>query len=290
MRARVFAVAFLALVPTLTAQSERLTIRMAPAPNQTIREQMTIVVAMTTTPRLSSSDSPSVPPEQGEMKTTMDLTSTVGPIDRRGEYDARVVIEHATMTATSNGQVDPAPTSPARVDGVEPTVAFHYDSQGRMTGAIVESDTGAVDTAVTRAMSAMLATVAPITLSIGETVTVPMEMKVPLPADAGRLSTLGETRLTLTSVSFEGADRIAHLALKMTTFINQYSIGASGPQMADEMRTMSEGKMDVNIDRGIVLHNEQTTTIGDQSSASLKPENPRGSIRATVTVSMDLVR
>src|SRR6185369_10436765 len=73
MRARVFAVAFLALVPTLTAQSERLTIRMAPAPNQTIREQMTIVVAMTTTPRLSSSDSPSVPPEQGEMKTTMDL-------------------------------------------------------------------------------------------------------------------------------------------------------------------------------------------------------------------------
>ena len=87
MRARVFAVAFLALVPTLTAQSERLTIRMAPAPNQTIRQQMTIVVAMTTTPRLSSSDSPSVPPEQGEMKTTMDLTSTVGPIDRRGEYN-----------------------------------------------------------------------------------------------------------------------------------------------------------------------------------------------------------
>ena len=269
-RVRIVAVTLLALASTrLTAQDEGITIRMAPMPSQTIHQRMTIATAMTVAPALASADSPSPPPELVDIATTMDLTSTVGPLDNRGEYDARVVIEHATMTATSHGQV-----AAPQVGGHGPTVLFRYDDHGRMTGATVESEGGYVDTAVTRAMTAMLATVAPITLSIGQTVTVPMETPVPLPGGSS-LSTRGETRLTLTSVSFDGADRIAHLAVTTTT---------------SEIPTISEGKMDVNIDRGIVVHNEEKTTLGGLSSASLRPAKPGDVIRTTVTVSMDLVR
>ena len=72
-----------------------------------------------------------------------------------------------------------------------------------------------------------------------------------------------ETRYTLTSVTFDGADRIAHLTSHTTTTIGRGSPSPApgGSPSALAMTMTGDGKSDVNVDRGIVLHAEQQATI-----------------------------
>ncbi len=114
-------------------------------------------------------------------------------------------------------------------------------------------------------MTRAFATVAPMTLSVGESVTVPTALNLPLPAGgpAVPMGIEGETRYTLTSVTFDGADRIAHLASHTTSTISRGSPSSvpAGSPFALAMTMTGDGKSDVNVDRGIVLHAEQQATI-----------------------------
>jgi len=85
MRLRILALASVVMsAPLVTAQTERITVRMAPSPNQTVRQHMTIAVAMTTDPDTLPAGAPAAAEQAFSMKTTMDVTSTVGPTDGRG--------------------------------------------------------------------------------------------------------------------------------------------------------------------------------------------------------------
>ena len=99
---------------------------------------------------------------------------------------------------------------------------------------------------IKQALPSAMASAPPITLSVGETVTVPTQMNLPIPASAAvaGMTMSGETRYTLTSVTFDGADRIAHLKMAMTGTMNHETrIGteARAPTMGMDMRTTAEG-------------------------------------------------
>lgn len=82
---------------TLLAQGDRITVRMAPRPNQTVRQRMTTEVAMTIERDTAPADATPVPPQQMQMTTTMEVSSTVGAVDSRGYYDARVVADNVAL-------------------------------------------------------------------------------------------------------------------------------------------------------------------------------------------------
>ena len=295
MKRRIVSVASL-LVPAvlLTAQTDRITVRMSPAPNQTLHQRTTQVIAMTTEPKPGGTGALPLVPQAINMTMTMDVTSTVGPPNNQGHYEARVVCDSASMTATLNGQPMPMPQLSTE-KAVGQLFTFTYDDQGKVIN--VETDgvlAGAAAAALKQMLTSALATAAPITLSVGETVTVPTLLNVPLPAAApggagGPMTVSGETQCTLTSVTFDGADRIAHLAMKITSAVNSaLPAGGSAPTIAVDIRMTGEGTSDVNVDRGIVLHKEQRMTVDASTNAEANPRMPN--MRGTITLTTDLLR
>ena len=144
--------------------------------------------------------------------------------------------------------------------------------------------------AIKQILATAFATVAPMTLSIGESVTVPTALSLPVPGGgAAAMGVAGETRYTLTAITFDGADRIAHLASHMTNTIGQGSAAAS--PVALSMTTTGDGKTDVNVDRGIVLHTEQQLTIeGSMRAGTGGQDAPSVHIHGTFAIVSDLVK
>ena len=293
MKRRFLAIPLLVVPAALfAAQAERLTIRMVPAPNQTLHVRTSMDMTMTMTPDLPADGARSIDPVTTSMTTIAEHTTTVGPTDEHGLYGARVVCDSASQTVTINGK--PLPMPSATTDQlVGQVITFSYDDQGKMVDVASE---GGPDPkfagSLKQMLTSALAAAPPITLSVGESVTVPMQMNLPIPTPAaGPMTSSGETRYTLTSVTFDGADRIAHLAVVTSnaTILPMASAGVTRSASMD-LRTTSEGKMDVNVDRGIVLHTETRTTIDGSTGIAGQSAVPPMRTHGAMTMTADLTK
>jgi hypothetical protein len=293
MNRRFLAIPLLVVPAALfAAQAERLTIRMVPAPNQTLRVRTSMDVTMTMTPDPPAGGAPAMAPITTSMTTIAEHTTTVGPTDEHGHYGARVVCDSASQKTTINGKPAPIPSGMTE-QLVGQVITFSYDDQGKMLDVATEGGPDAKFAGSLKQMlTSALAAAPPITLSVGESVTVPTQMNLPIPTPAaGPMTTSGETRYTLTSVTFDGADRIAHLTVVTTnTTILPAASTDVARSAAMDMRTASEGRMDVNVDRGIVLHTETRTKIDGSSHVAGQTVVPPMRTHGTMTMTADLTK
>ena len=291
----------------LSAQVERLTIRMVPAPNQTLHVRTSMDMTMSVTPDPSAAGGLPIPPVGTRMITEAEHTSTVGPTDAKGHYQARVVCDSATYSATMNGQQMPANGQP--VPGAPPAeligavVTFTYDDEGKVIDVATDAAMPAsMAEPLKQILTSVMGAAPPMTLSVGESVTIPTQLSLPLPTapNIPAMTMAGEMRYTLTSVTFDGADRIAHLKVGMTNTMTQGATveTGGGPAFSFEVHMNSEGTSDVNVDRGIVLHNEQRMTLDGAMRISAPSSVTPGSaspippmlIQGTINLSADLTR
>ena len=275
------------LVPTalLTAQTGPITVRLSPAPNQTIRTHTSLETKMTSQPEQTAPEQ-AMPSQNIDMTLTTDTTSTIGPTNAQGRYEARVVCDTAESTATIDGK--PMTNAP-KVEAAGLAFTFVYDNQGKVVDVTAERGPASdVVAAVKQMLTTVMSTPAPLTLAVGETTTVPDPVKAPLsaavPGAIGEIATTGETRYTLTSITFDGADRIAHLTTA-TARSATWSLGSSagpGPDVTFDQRVTGDGTLDVNIDRGIVLHSGQqliiegTTHMGGRNGVAARSSRMHG--------------
>ena len=293
MTLRLLALVSLLIPATLAgAQSERVTVRMAPAPNQTLHLRTTQDMAMTT--ETSGDGSATFPAMAVKLHNVIDATSAVGPTDNNGHYTARMTIDSIVATATMNGRELPLPM--VAEQAAKQVITFSYDDQGKVIDvALEDSSAGAPAEMLKQIMTRAFATVAPMTLSVGESVTAPtaLNLSVPTGGPAVPMGIQGETRYTLTSVTFDGADRIAHLSSHTTNTINQGSPSPvpAGSPFALALTMTADGKSDVNVDRGIVLHSEQQGTIeAAVGGPTAEPKPPNVRMHGTFTIASDLVK
>src|SRR3954447_13463162 len=266
MTRRLLVLALLAVcasAPPLLAQGERLHIRLSPTPNQTTKWRTAQDMVMAVESDAAGDAAPALPAMIMTMRTEFESTSAVGPTDDRGHYSAQMTVDRITTTLSLNGQAMP---SALPIGDLEKRVlTFSYDEQGTILDVSVDGGNAtAIKDMLKQLMTRAFATVAPMTLSVGESVTLPSVIDLPLPAAAsnGALAIAGETRYTLTSVTFDGADRIAHLAVHTTSRVTHHEGTAStSPPMALDMTMAGEGTIDVNVDRGLLLHVESRSTL-----------------------------
>jgi hypothetical protein len=277
------------VLPTamLAAQTERITVRMAPAPNQTIHLRTTQQMVMTIDAQMPAGSA--VPGLSGPVTMTMaiDSTSAVGPTDSDGHYSAKMSIDHATSTIVMNGKPMPLP---AMFDAAaKPVIVFSYDQDGKVIDVTVDGMlAGPAIDGIKQLMTRALQTIAPLTLSVGESVTIPTAVSLPLPGGAAPAGVTAETRYTLTAVTFDGADRIAHLTTHMTTAMGPGpdTPPPGSPGMNMTMTMTSDGTSDVNVDRGIVVHGDQQMTMAGSMRAGPGPMT----IHGTISIVTDLVK
>jgi hypothetical protein len=93
------AIASLLLAP----QAERITVRMAPAPNQVVRMRASQEVTLTGEPEGPPGSTPAIPSMAIATISNLDYTMTVGIPNEQGRYDARIVCDSAEATMTRTG-------------------------------------------------------------------------------------------------------------------------------------------------------------------------------------------
>src|SRR3954454_23580616 len=158
--------------PPLLAQGERLHIRLSPTPNQTTKMHTAQDVAMTVEGDAAADQAPALPAMIMTMRTEFDSTSAVGPTDDRGHYSAQMTLDRIMSTMSLNGQAMPSVLPSGDLE--KRVLTFSYDEQGKVLDVSVDGgNASAINDVLKQLMTRAFATVAPMTLSVGESVTLP---------------------------------------------------------------------------------------------------------------------
>jgi hypothetical protein len=279
LRRSLFLVALLCPSAVAFAQ-ERVTIGTAPRPGQVLHTHTTME---TKTDMDAPSDGPPMPFAMPAlaMTMTMDGTMQVSAPDEHGHYTAHMIIDTFTMDMTMNGK--PVPSPVAIPDFVGQECLFTYDEHGTMVETKLPGNKTISD-AVEKMLTNLAGLTAPVEIAVGETVTRPTSLAMPLPtpgAAGGSMTIQGEMKMTLDSLEAAGANRIAHLTTAITSAVSGGNADASGFTLQQN----GTGTMDVNVDRGFVM------TVTQHSTADISvplgaagPSTPVVHSRAVMTM------
>jgi hypothetical protein len=253
-----------AAVPIL-AQPEKVSIRMAPRPGQTVRLTMTQEMDM----KMSADGVQAFPGMQMMMRSSMVLTQKTGAVKPDGTVDAEVTYDDIRTEMSINGQSSPAANA-AVSSLLGKTVTITYSRDGEVVDVKGLPDPAGIAEAVKQTMMSMLGNVPVTALAVGESATMPLTMTLPLPlpgADAMQMT--GETKLTLLSIDNDGQGRSARF---VSTTNGNMRAGFPSPDgknaAALDFTTTGEGTSVLDLDKGIIRSAVTTATMGGKVNMS----------------------
>ena len=198
---RAFArVASLAVVPlVLAAQGEKVSLRPVPAPNQTIKSKVTQEMDLElTTTGMPADAGIAQGPRKLLGRTVFEATQTVGSLDAEGRVSVDFTYDQVSAEITMDGRANPPPNTLDSLKGKTFTMIF--DAQGKVVDFKSPDDLTATAPTFNEWMKAITGMLPPVTLGVGETVTVPLNVPLPVPMPGEPLSMVGQTTFTLRSV------------------------------------------------------------------------------------------
>ena len=262
MKLRLFAgvAGIVTIASVASAQTDRIPIRVAPAPNQTVHGTMTMDLSLDVTIDGAPANAPAPPgPITLGMNMTMSHSLAVGSRDDTGGVTAHITLDDATATTTMNGMPMPMPMPAASLKGLEAAVVF--DASGTVTD--VTANDPKVPAAMKQIVSTVLQSLPVGTLAVGESATVPLALNIPLPMSAAGANATGTTTVTLKSISVENGQRVAHYTSDSSGRFDAggaMPVGGGATSGGDAQFTMT-GTTDVNIDRGITQSADMHGTL-----------------------------
>lgn len=274
-----------AFVPLLLgAQAERVTIRLAPVPGQTFRTRLVQATDLIMETEDQGDAAAPRPPTRFNGTITFVATIVVGARDDAGRVEARLTYDEVTADLGLNGGPQRKET-PVDLQGRQLTLV--YDRDGQIVDVTSNLSPNVAD-AFKPALTSIFGAMAPMTLAVGESATRPMAVSLPLPGAERPGGLSSTTRFTLTSVTADGGEPVAHLSTAMTAEMNPPPTapgGSNTSNMSMTMRIDGTGTMDVNVERGIVVKGAQTVTVDGRFRAAAAGAAPAMRIHGTMTMS-----
>jgi hypothetical protein len=264
----------------LMAQTDRVSVRVVPAPNQVVETRMTTEMTLETSPIASQGSAP-FSAKVVQMMTAV-ATMDVGVPGLDGRMNARYRFTTLTSQMTMNGQ--PVQVGPSLESLMSQSFAIKFDDQGRIVEVEPPGNAAVSSTTLKTVLTRAFASVPNLSLAVGESGTVPATLSLPLPT-GGSMNSTSNTTYTLLSVSEDNAQRIAHFSTETTGDINQPN--AAGTPFAMQGTIKGRGMMDVNLDRGFVRASQSDASFDFQmqpresSSVSIPPMRMRGTMKMT---------
>ncbi len=275
--------------PAVIAQSEKVSVRMAPRPDQSAR--MTMIQEMVMDVSFDSAAAvPGLTPMRMSMTSTMGLTQKTGAVKPDGTLDAELTYDQIRAEMTMNGQ--PMPAADANNQLVGKTVIVTYNRNGEMVGIKGLPAAGLTDEAFKQMLGSLYGNLPVAALSVGETTTTPLELGLPLPLPgAGPMKMTGETRVKLVSIDKDARGRSARfdsaLDGKMVTELGSPDGKA---KMVMNFSMGGTGTMVMDLDRGVLRSGLTTITLvgkmdmpAGAAPAALPGMNMIATIKMTIT-------
>lgn len=290
-RTALAAVIGLCVWTSASGQTEKITIRRAPTPNQTVRMRMAQDMAMEMILEGNTAALGGVPAAQKmAMKSTSVITQKTGPLSPEGNVQTQITVEETHTESTMNGQ--PSPGDPNANILVGKTIVVTIDKQGNTIDAKFPAIAGLPAEAFSQLLKSVSSGLPSAPMAVGEVVTAPLDLPIPLPVSNGTPVRMnGQAQYKLVSVEKEATGRVARFEVTM-----------NGTLASDRAVPVNNGRIDMNmdltlsgtgvvlqdLDRGLTRSSETKATYGGKIRmvAPGAPALPTMNVKVTLTQTM----
>jgi hypothetical protein len=268
------------------AQSERVNIRPAPRPDQTVRMTMNQSLDMDLTIEGGSALAAGPGPMKMAMRTTLEMTQKTGAARPDGSYDSELTYGQVHATVEMNGVPLPAASPASQIEGK--TITVTYDGNGQIIDVKDSPGGGVALDAVRLMLKVFSANLPAATIGVGETVTTPLEMTIPLPIPGGApIKMSGETKTKLVSVDTDGGTRVARFESTSDGKISAEQPGPGGGGLTMDLTLGGGGTTVIDLEKGVMRSGETRMTFsGKLSGGTAAPALPGISMQGTMTVTI----
>ena len=274
------------------AQSAKVSIRMAPTPDQTIR--MTMVQDMDV--ELSFDANAPSAPAKGPMKltnkATMTLTQKIGARKADGTVDAELTYDEIRTEMSINGQ--PLPATGAETQLVGKAIVVTYSQSGEIVDVKGPPVAGLTTEALKQMMNSFYGNLPVAAIGVGEIASAPLDFALPLPLPgAAPMKMGGQARVKLVAIDTDAKGRSARFEStidgKMLSNV-ELPLGSQKATMTFDFTMGGTGTSLMDLDKGLLRSSQSTSTFtgtikttGDAAPAAMPGMNMRGTIKVTIT-------
>lgn len=271
------------------AQSEKITLRMAPAPDQTVRMTMAQDMDMDLTIEGAGGLPGLTGPLKMVMRNTMDITQRVGARKPDGLVDAEITYDQVKIEMTLNGQTLPTST-PSGILNTKVTVT--YNGNGEIVDVKGLPDTGAMPAdSFKQMMTTFYGNLPAEPVGVGETASVPINFTLPLPIPgASAMKLAGDTKMKFVSLERDaGGNRSARLESAMDGKMTGAFPSPDGKNsMGLDFLLKGSGTTVMDLTKGVLRSGIASITIDGklELGAGAPVAVPPMRLHATMTVTM----
>ncbi len=261
------------------AQPDTVVIGALPQPGQSQRLQTTQKMQMKMVPE---GELPPGFPAEGlrlEQTTVTVVRQDIGLVDNDGRVRHDITYESMTQTSTMNGKEVQIPSD--RVSMLNGKVfTMWLDRNNDVADVVVPEGVPLTSDQAKQMLGSMLAAVPRQAIRVGETVTKPFTMDLPVPGGREAPKMTATTRLTLTGVDGAGTDRVANFDVAVDGRL-KVDAAATGPAMS--MTVGGTGTMRTHLLSGFIVASTSEQTIDGTFSAP-GGKGPAFTMRGTVLI------
>jgi hypothetical protein len=253
---------------TAGAQSaKKITVGGRPTPGQDIRLNIVQDADLTMKPAAAAADAP-VGSMHLKAKTTTVVSQKVGTPDPQGTLKVEMTYEDVTQEMSMNDQPAPpeAAAQAARLKGK--TLSMTLDSNGEVVDVTPPADFPLPQGMIKEMLKQALGLMPRQELTIGESVSAPFQMAMPIPVSAGDPPQLkGTLTSKLTGISGAPGSEVAALEQVVDASVDATMPGQNGGEVAIKMTVKGSGTTDWDVKGSIVKGSRMTTQINGSFNA-----------------------
>jgi hypothetical protein len=244
------------------AAQKKVTVGGRPAPEQTVRLNIVQDADLNMKPAEAAAGSP-MGPMHLKAKTTTVASQKVGTPDEKGALKIEMTYEEITQDLRLNDQPAPPEAAQAANAMKGKTISMVVDAAGDVVEVTPPADFPMPPAMIKDVLKQALGLMPKQEIAVGETVTAPFAMAMPMPLPGGEPPQLkGELKSTLTGVTGAPGNEIAALAQEVTAAVDTTMPGPGGSgEIAIKMTVKGSGTTDWDVKGGLVRGSKMTTQI-----------------------------
>lgn len=244
------------------AQSKKVTVGGRPAPGQTVRLNIVQDADLNMKPAEAAAGSPAGPMHL-KAKTTTVASQKVGTPDEKGALKIEMTYEEITQDMRLNDQPAPPEAAQAANAMKGKTLSMIVDASGEVVEVTPPADFPMPPSMIKDILKQALGLMPKQEIAMGETVTAPFAMAMPLPIPGGEPPQLkGELKSKLTGLTGTPGNEIAALEQEVNAAVDATMPGPGGSgSVAIKMTVKGTGTTDWDVKGGMVRGSKMTTLI-----------------------------
>jgi hypothetical protein len=242
------------------AQTKKVPVGGRPTAGQSLRLNIVQDADLTMKPSEAAAGA-SIPEMHLKAKTSTVVSQKVGTPDEKGALTVDMTYDDITQDMSLNGKPAPPEAAEAAQKIKGKTLSMSLDANGELLDVTSPPDFPMAPEMIKEMLKQALGLMPRQELAVGETVTSPFAMAMPLPMPGDPPQLKGELKSTLTGLSGAPGNEIAALQQVVNAAVDTTVAGPGGNQIAIKMTVTGQGTADWDIKASLVKASKMTTQI-----------------------------